>query len=157
MIVGWSGDDLRCCWCFTTVLVLWYATRAACFCGGCKISWSASGWSWSASNWWLEVAFWSTFSFACCFLWPLSPFLSLTDLLSLCFFFFTDSFAEAASSLALVLCHGWAGFTPLLSFFFPLRVLSSGRSLSACFLAASVAAAWLMPFSPRFSLVPASL
>jgi hypothetical protein len=72
------------------------------------------------------------------------------------FFFFTDSFVEAASSLALVLPRlGW--LHPFLSFFFPLRVLSSGRSLSACFLAASVAAAWLMPFSPRFSLVPASL
>ena len=142
MIVGWSGDDLRCCWCFTTVLVLWYATRAACFCGGCKISWSASGWSWSASNWWLEVAFWSTFSFACCFLWPLSPFLSLTDLLSLCFFFFTDSFAEAASSLALVLPRlGW--LHPSSFFLFP-----SARpffwSISLCLLPGGVSRSCLV-------------
>jgi hypothetical protein len=68
--------------------------------------------------------------------------------LSLFFFSLQIPLPQAASSLALVLCHGWAGFTPLLSFFFPLRVLSSGRSLSACFLAASVAAAWLMPFPP---------
>lgn len=112
MIVGWSGDDLRCCWCFTTVLVLWYATRAACFCGGCKISWSASGWSWSASNWWLEVAFfYLLFLLRAAFSGLSLPFF-LWPICSLSVFFSLQIPLPRLLLLSLWCCHGWAGFTP---------------------------------------------
>lgn len=142
MIVGWSGDDLRCCWCFTTVLVLWYATRAACFCGGCKISWSASGWSWSASNWWLEVAFLIYFFF-CVLLSLASLSLSFFDRSALSLFFFLYRF----------LCRGCffsrsgaatAGLASPLSFFLFPSARPFFWSISLCLLPGGVSRSCLV-------------